>query len=99
MHPEKYFVTRDEPKPVTADYYVNALGGDWKADYRNVLGEFSLGLLLSLHLTEEHARKAATGWGGDQVLLLESEQGKDAVLISTVWDTAEDAEKFLCGHG
>jgi len=95
LHPEKYFITRDVPKPINADFYLNALGGNWKAAYRNVLGEFSLGLLLSLHLTEEHARKAATGWGGDQVLLLEDNAGRDAALISTTWDTAEDAEKFF----
>jgi len=95
IHPEKYFVERDEPKPINADYYLNALGKNWKAVYRNVLGEFSLSLLLSLHLTEEHARKAATGWGGDQVMLLEDDMGRNAALIITTWDTAEDAEKFF----
>ncbi len=94
MHPEKYFLSRDEPKSVTADSRAAALGDNWKVAYRNVLGEFSLGLLLDLHLTEEHSRRAVLGWGGDQVLLLENNEGKNAVLISTVWDTAEDAEKF-----
>jgi hypothetical protein len=58
------------------------------------MGEFSLGLLLSLHFTEEKSRRVASGWGGDQVLLMENKEGKNAVLVSTVWDTAEDAEKF-----
>ncbi|MBN1568946.1 MAG: hypothetical protein JXA73_13940 [Acidobacteria bacterium] len=95
MHPEKYFVSRDEPKTVTADSYAAAMGDSWKVAYKNVMGEFSLGLLLNLHLTEEHSRKATTGWGGDQVLLLENELGKNAVLLNTVWDTADDAEKFF----
>lgn len=94
MHPEKYFGDRDLPKPVQAEEYAAKIGPNWKISARNVLGEFTLGLLMSLHLTEERSRRAASGWGGDQVLLLENEEGKDAVLIDTVWDTAEDAEKF-----
>ena len=42
MHPEKYFGTRDEPKPVDAEARAAKLGSDWKAYYKNVLGEFSL---------------------------------------------------------
>jgi len=29
------------------------------------------------------------------VMLLENDQGKNAVLVSTVWDTADDAERFF----
>ena len=94
MHPEKYYGERDMPKPVNTESFVARLGPGWKIASKNVLGEFSLGLLMSLHLTEERSRRAAAGWGGDQVLLLENEGGKDVVLLSTVWDTTEDAEKF-----
>jgi hypothetical protein len=94
MHPEKYFTNRDMPKQANAESLVAKLGSSWKVAYKNVMGEFSLGLLLSLHFTEEKSRRVASGWGGDQVLLLENKEGKDAVLVSTVWDTAEDAEKF-----
>jgi hypothetical protein len=94
MHPEKYFGERDAPKPAHAEELAARLGPNWKVSDKNVLGEFTLGLLMSLHLTEERSRRAASGWGGDQVLLLENDEGKDAVLIGTVWDTAGDAEKF-----
>jgi hypothetical protein len=94
MHPEKYFTNRDTPKPVNAAGFAAKLGSNWKVAYKNVMGEFSLGLLLSLHFTEEKSRRVASGWGGDQVLLLENKEGKDAVLVSTIWDTAEDTEKF-----
>jgi hypothetical protein len=94
MHPEKYLATRDDPKPVSAEAYAAKLGKNWGIAYKNILGEFSLGILLNLHFTEERARKSASGWGGDQVLLLENKEGKDAVLVSTLWDTAADAEKF-----
>ena len=94
MHPEKYYGERDMPKPVSSENFVARLGPDWKIADKNVLGEFSLGLLMSLHLTEERSRKAASGWGGDQVVLLENKEGEDFVLLSTVWDTTEDAETF-----
>jgi len=94
LHPEKYYGVRDEPKPVNAEALAARLGKSWKVAYKNVMGEFALGLLMSLHLTEERSRRAAAGWGGDQVLLLENEAGKDTVLLSTLWDTAGDAEKF-----
>jgi hypothetical protein len=94
MHPEKYYGERDMPKPVNTENLVATLGPGWKIADKNVLGEFSLGLLMSLQLTEERSRRAAAGWGGDQVLLLENEEGKNVVQLSTVWDTAEDAEKF-----
>lgn len=95
LHPEKYFGVRDNPKPVASMNPVAKLGDQWRVAYRNVLGEFSLGLLLNLHFTEEHSRKAVTGWGGDEVLHLESASGRKAVFVNTVWDTSDDAEKFL----
>jgi hypothetical protein len=95
MHPEKYYANRDEPKLVNAGALTTKLGNQWKIGYKNVLGEFALGLLLNLHLTDEHAKRAATGWGGDQVLLLENSAGKNAVLVDTLWDTTDDSDKFF----
>ena len=95
MHPEKYYGTRDEPKPVNAEAVAAKLGGDWKVAYKNVLGEFALNLLLTLHVTEERSKRSAAGWGGDQVLLLENKAGKNAVLVETVWDTVEEADEFF----
>ncbi len=94
IHPEKYLNERDNPKSVPHDDPAARIGKGWKITYRNVLGEFSLSLLLDLHLTEERARRSVSGWGGDQVSLLENAEGKNAVFVNTVWDTPEDAEKF-----
>ncbi len=94
MHPGKYFDVRDNPKSVDAQSYVAKLDKSWKPAYKTVFGEFSLGLLLHVHLTEGRAKSAVSGWGGDQVLLLENNEKKDAVLVSTVWDTEDDAVKF-----
>jgi hypothetical protein len=95
LHPEKYFGTRDNPKPVDTQAFTAQLGNNWKIAHKNVLGEFSLGLLLNLHLNEERSKRSVTGWGGDQVLLLENESLKNAVLIQTEWDSTNDAEKFF----
>ena len=94
MHPEKYFGSRDNPKAVTPMDPLARLGAGWRIAYQDVLGEFSLGLFLNLHLTEEYSRKAASGWGGDEVVHLENESGGDAVLVNTIWDSEEEAEKF-----
>jgi len=95
IHSEKYLAQRDEPKKVEAEDPSLLLGKNWKPAYRNVLGEFSLFLLLKLHVSEELAKRAAAGWGGDQVLLLEENSGaRSAVVVSSVWDTPEDAQEF-----
>jgi hypothetical protein len=96
LHPEKYFESRDNPKPVqTADPSAR-LGKNWKTTYRDVLGEFGLYLLLKLHMPEETARTAARGWGGDRVLLARKSGGKDrAVFLQTVWDDQDSAARFF----
>jgi hypothetical protein len=94
LHPEKYYGTRDEPKPVNAEPLAAKLGSEWKVVYRNVLGEFSLSLLLNLHLSEERSKRSAAGWGGDQVLLLQNQEGKNVALIDTVWDSVDEADEF-----
>ena len=96
MHPEKYYGTpRDNPKPVDAAAKAAKLGPEWKTPYKSVFGEFMLGQLLELHMNSDRAKRAAAGWGGDEVLLLENGAGHNAVWIETEWDTAADAEKFF----
>jgi hypothetical protein len=98
IHPEKYLEERDDPTPVDIEDPVPELGEDWKTSYKNVLGEFSYYLLLKLHLPEGEARRAAAGWDGDQILLLEKGSGeKRAVFAASVWDTEEEAEEFYLG--
>jgi len=94
MHPEKYLQTRDRPRPVDAAPWAAALGAGWQVAHKRVMGEFGLGRLLGLHLTDERAHKAALGWGGDEAVLVENRAGKTAVLLLTEWDTEEDAAKF-----
>ncbi len=96
IHPEKYLGTRDNPRAVHLEDPAPDLGKDWKTVYRNVLGEFSLFLLLKLHLPEEQARSAASGWGGDEVVLVEQGNGeRTALFAETVWDSQESADRFF----
>jgi hypothetical protein len=95
IHPDKYLVQRDNPKPVTIEDPVSRLGQSWKVTYRNVMGEFALYLLLKLNLSEESAKSAAEGWGGDQVILVEDNGGsKSAVFFESTWDDKSSADRF-----
>jgi len=96
LHPEKYLNRRENPVPVESADPAAALGSSWRTRYRNVLGEFTLYLLLKLFLSEEEASRASVGWGGDRILLTE-ETGGSASLVSveSVWDSDRDAEEFF----
>jgi hypothetical protein len=95
MHPDKYLAGRDKPRPVTVEDPVPQLGHSWKVTFRNVMGEFSLYLLLKVFVQEDQAAKAAEGWGGDQIILVEEEgTGKSAVICQSTWDDKIAADRF-----
>lgn len=95
IHPEKYLVSRDRPKSIKSEDVVGSLGDRWHEGYSSVLGEFSIFLLLRLYLPEEQSRKAAEGWGGDRVALVDEVQGQGSfVLLESTWDSDQDAEEF-----
>ncbi len=99
MHPEKYLGTRDNPRTVSLENPLSRLGNAWKVAYSNVLGEFTISLLLKVHVPEERAKAAAAGWAGDRVYLLEGKNGASGIIGSTLWDTAEDADEFYQAMG
>lgn len=94
IHPDKYLTTRDVPKPVEVKDPAPMLGAGWKSGYTNVLGEFALYLMLQLQIPEEKAKRAAAGWGGDQIILTENQEGSAVVFFNSVWDSPEDADEF-----
>ncbi len=94
IHPEKYLGTRDNPLTVDMEDPSPRLGNGWKVAYKNVLGEFTLFLMLKDLIPEARAKVAAAGWGGDKIYLLEGKNGVTALFGSTIWDTAEDADEF-----
>ncbi len=95
IHPEKYLVERDNPKSVTAEDPAARLGQSWKVSYRNVMGEFGLFLLLKLNLSEEGAKSAVEGWGGDQIVLVEEEgSNRSGIFLDSTWDDKMSADRF-----
>ena len=89
LHPEKYFGTRDEPGQVPDNEPVE--GG--QVVYRNVLGEFTLRMVLETQVEASAAATAAAGWDGDRIELIEHD-GVEILRLTTVWDTEEDASEF-----
>jgi hypothetical protein len=107
LHPEKYWDEKaiDEPRAVAID--PSKLAAGWKVLGEDTLGELYLALVttppearpkfdpknpLSV-LGIKFTNKAAEGWGGDRVLLLEKGDAR-ALWLVTVWDTPEDAVEF-----
>ena len=93
IHPDKYDAG-EEPIPVSIPDPTELLGAGWTALDRNVMGELFLRSYFESDLDRETAAMAVAGWGGDEFLLLETPTGEDALVMSIMWDTEEDASEF-----
>jgi hypothetical protein len=94
LHPSKYLDERDEPTLIDSSELQPELAGTWETIFENVLGEFTLYLLLQEFLDEGIALSASRGWDGDSIRLLENPEGKEALFLATVWDSERDAGQF-----
>jgi len=90
LHPERYLGGQDDPAYVVVPY----LGEGWELLLRDTLGEFVTGLYLGTSLPEETAWRAADGWGGDTFVVWEHEDGGQARVWRTIWDSGAEAEEF-----
>jgi hypothetical protein len=98
LHVEKYR-TRDKPIEVDLpDLADGRLGPGWRKINSNVLGELDLRLILEQHTDRARAVRAASGWGGDRWLLLEKD-GRQALVIKSVWDGETEARSFFEAFG
>lgn len=93
IHPEKY-ITRDAPRPVQLPPLASALGGSWRTLRTDVLGELDIRILIEQHSSGVDADIAGTGWGGDRYSILEDDDGRLIVVLSSIWDTEADAAEF-----
>jgi hypothetical protein len=94
LHPEKY---RSHTKPIDVslpDLSQGSLGDGWRKINSNVLGELDIRLILSQLTDSSHGVRGSGGWAGDRWELIEKE-GRQALVISTVWDTPNDATNFF----
>jgi hypothetical protein len=100
MHPERY--PADLPQTVELKNLESLLNGNWKLLNQNVMGEWSIYLILSqsyredYRLTEVQAGQASEGWGGDSYAIYLNEATDEVIFVlDTVWDTLQDADEFM----
>ncbi len=100
LHPEKYRAG-EKPIPVAAVPLTQTLGPGWQLVANDVLGEWRTYLMLSAgvdeasRLSEDVAREAAAGWGGDRVQVYYKPDADQTVMTAEwVWDTPQDAAEF-----
>lgn len=95
LHPEKYFVKRDNPVRITPWGLIRQFSGKKIVD--DTIGEWLIQTLLGRTLSREEASRAAAGWAGDS--LLSFQQGKNLVVgWITDWDNREEALEFFSSY-
>ncbi|MBI2360005.1 MAG: hypothetical protein HYV04_14110 [Deltaproteobacteria bacterium] len=92
LHPEKYYVKREEPLRIIPWKLLRQSGAQ-KID-QETLGEFTLRLLLAQTAGREEAEKVAAGWLGDTLLALRN--GDELILGWVIaWESQAGAREFL----
>ena len=99
LHPERY--PGDIPQRVDLPDLSSILGGNWYLFDQNIMGEWYTYLILNkghnetFQLTDDRAKEAAEGWGGDSYAFY-LEEGSDNVvfILDLVWDSILDADEF-----
>src|SRR5207237_9186725 len=93
LHPEKY-LSNEAPRDVELSDEGFADEG-WQLTATTPLGEIGVRGLLMSGVTNEDAKRAAAGWGGDRTFLFEREGRAPLFVWKTVWDTGRDAQEFF----
>lgn len=95
LHPEKYYVKREEPVQITPWSLIRQFGAKKIID--ETLGEFVIRILLGQTLSKDKAARAATGWAGDSLFAFR--EGREIILAwMTAWDDREDALEFYSSY-
>ncbi|HTF86790.1 MAG TPA: hypothetical protein VK843_00150 [Planctomycetota bacterium] len=107
LHPEKYWSDpRDEP--IAVEQVCSALPGDWAVLRRDTFGELGIAIWCVAPAQREFdgpgevanvagvtfTSPPATGWGGDELVLLGEGEKARAIRWLTVWDSERDAAEF-----
>ena len=96
IHPERY--PNDTPQPVDVPDLGPALGDGWRDVDVMTVGEVWLQLMLELRMDADDAGRAAAGWDGG-LYRAWTDGTQTAVVLRTVWDSAEDAQEFADAMG
>ena len=91
LHPSKF--PGDVAERVDVPDFAPTFGPTWRDHDVMIVGEVWLKALLNLRLEEDAAASAAAGWDGG-VYRAWSDGDDVAVVMSTVWDTPQDAKEF-----
>ena len=91
LHPERW--PNDVPQPVDVPDLGPSLGADWHDLDVMTVGEAWLKLMLALRLNADDAEQAAAGWDGG-IYRAWTDGTHTAVVLRTVWDSADDAQQF-----
>ena len=95
LWPDKY-LAGETPVEISVPDFIQALGPSWHVLDSGVIGEYILRLYLENHLDEETAQNAASGWGGDNYVLVRNNNNGETALVSlSAWDTVKDAGQFF----
>jgi len=97
LHPERY-LDRDQPQAVEVPDLAGKLGAGWRPAARIEWGELDTRLMLQGELPEATAELAAAGWDGGRLRTFER-AGRTAMVLRTVWDSADQAREFCDAAG
>lgn len=96
LHVEKYlsaqadFVEVEDPPTPEADFIV---------EYRDTMGEFIISLILANYIQDRTvSTTAASGWGGDKVVVFNGPDDRKQVIWQTNWDSVSDAKEFYSAY-
>jgi hypothetical protein len=93
LHPDKYFVSKDQPSKVTLPETLPVPAG-WAPVYENTNGEFALQLIISGGDTTKPEAQAAAGWDGDKFRAYTDGKGGRAVVSLFTWDDEAGLQAF-----
>ncbi len=100
LHPDKYSAHEAPVSISVPKDLAKRLGAGWSVALTDSLGEFQLRIWLRevAGLSDSQAAAAASGWGGDRLILVEHGSTYGLALL-TAWDSATDATEFSAGAG
>jgi hypothetical protein len=95
MHPEKYFLQRDNPIPVPLPDISADLGKGWKLINSDTMGEFDVSVWFEQYGGLLASKDVADGWGGNTIQYYQGPGKSYALVNDFVWDTPLDARQFF----
>lgn len=98
IHPDKY-IAGEQPLTLEIPDVTGIAGSGWQLVEDGTIGEFGIGELLSRYVSNQQAREAAVGWGGDRACYYEDAAGRSLLIMQLAWDSQTDADEFAEAMG